>query len=103
MFRPYEQADGTTTRQYGGSGLGLAISQNLARLPGGEITVESALGVGSSFMLHLPLPVAEAEQAAAPDVAAAGQRLAGLRVLAAEDVEVNRLVLEDLLRHEGAR
>jgi CheY-like chemotaxis protein/HPt (histidine-containing phosphotransfer) domain-containing protein len=103
LFRPFEQADSSTTRKYGGSGLGLAISRDLVRLMGGEISVDSAPGQGSAFTLCLPLPAAEAAlpphaQAAVP----AGPRLAHLRVLAAEDVEVNRLILEDLLVHEGA-
>ena len=103
LFRPFEQADTSTTRRYGGSGLGLAISQNLARDMGGEITVRSAPGVGSSFTLRVPLPQAEPRPAkAGGSRPASGQRLAGIHLLVAEDVEVNRMVLEDLLREEGA-
>jgi PAS domain S-box-containing protein len=104
LFTPFEQADSSTTRKYGGTGLGLAISRNLATLMGGEITVLSVPDKGSSFTLRLPLPAATP---AIPEhhnhVSPAGKRLAGLRVLAAEDVEVNRLILEDLLVHEGAQ
>ncbi|MDP2821918.1 MAG: PAS domain S-box protein, partial [Sulfuritalea sp.] len=102
LFRPFEQADSSTTRKYGGTGLGLAISQNLARLMGGEITVECALGAGCSFTLRLPLPEAQPHLPAhvVDPAAPTERRLAGLRLLAAEDVEVNRLVLEDLLSHE---
>jgi PAS domain S-box-containing protein len=101
LFQPFEQADGSTTREYGGSGLGLAISRNLARLMDGDIAVDSAPGAGSSFTLRLPLPEAQADLPShAPT--ALSHRLAGLHLLAAEDVEVNRLILEDLLMHEGA-
>ena len=96
LFKPFEQADSTTTRNYGGTGLGLAISRDLANLMGGEITVESAPGQGSAFTLRLPLPTAQPALPAHTEPAA-GPRLTGIKVLAAEDVEANRLILEDLL------
>ena len=103
IFAPFEQADSSTTRRYGGTGLGLAISRNLAHLMGGEITVTSTPGAGSRFTLHLRLPATEPPLSEpAGEGAPTGRRLAGLRMLAAEDVEINRLILEDLLVHEGA-
>jgi PAS domain S-box-containing protein len=103
LFRPFEQADTSTTRKYGGTGLGLAISYDLAKLMSGSLTATSQLGQGSCFTLRLP--VTECLEPPKLDDEAYQYRqlrLSGLRILAAEDIEVNRLILEDALTQEGA-
>jgi signal transduction histidine kinase len=105
LFAKFEQVDATTTRRFGGTGLGLSISRELARMMGGQISVESELGAGSRFRVDLPLasdPNAagadhhafEADGLGSAPLVDAG---APLRILAAEDNKTNQLVLTTLL------
>ncbi|MDZ8200405.1 ATP-binding protein [Microbacterium sp. SSW1-59] len=122
LFRSFSQVNSSTTRLYGGTGLGLAISKALSDAMGGEITVESEVGVGSEFTLTLPVERAEIpEPPGSADVepgdghraraAETAERASGLRVLLADDNEINRktatLVLQKLghevtVVHDGA-
>jgi two-component system sensor histidine kinase/response regulator len=89
IFEPFHQVDGSSTRQYGGNGIGLALCRQLARRMGGDITVSSTLGEGSTFTLRLPLEIShdtESQSASAQDPKAQLQaRHAGANILIAED------------------
>jgi signal transduction histidine kinase/ActR/RegA family two-component response regulator len=106
LFSRFNQADTTTTRRFGGTGLGLAICRHLGQLMGGDLEAKSAPGEGSTFTLRLPLArVGEARSPAAQDIdprKAAVEDGRRLRILAAEDNAVNRLVLKTLVGQMGS-
>jgi CheY-like chemotaxis protein/anti-sigma regulatory factor (Ser/Thr protein kinase) len=106
LFEPFQQADAGTSRRFGGTGLGLALTRRLARIMGGEVTVESELGQGSVFTLRLPRQarpgfdanVAEVKEAER-DSGAGGKGL----VLVIDDDANARDLLKRVLAKEGFR
>ena len=113
VFESFEQADGSTTREFGGTGLGLAITRRLAGLMGGEAGVDSVVGQGSRFWLTARLrreDAAHASVAAGPALALAPvgqarkaleQQCGGSRVLVAEDNAINQEIAIALLQGAG--
>ncbi|MGE0385614.1 MAG: response regulator [Gammaproteobacteria bacterium] len=96
IFSSFTQVDSSTTRKYGGTGLGLAISRRLVEMMHGRIWVESELGRGSCFNVVVQCGVGDVTRGAV------AQDLRGLRILAVDDIDTNRMVLQQTLSSLGA-
>ncbi|MFZ4164405.1 ATP-binding protein [Brevundimonas sp. NPDC058933] len=104
LFQPFTQVDNSSTRKFGGTGLGLTIARRMAHIMGGDITVTSSLGEGSTFTLSIEGEVVEwahAEEAREIDAAVEGGD--HLDVLVVEDHPVNRMILEAWMGSAGHR
>ena len=104
LFQRFEQADPSIRRRFGGTGLGLAICRSLVEAMGGQIRATSMPGVGSSFVVDLPLwrAAASSSPVGADEEADEEAMLAGVRVLLAEDHPTNQKVVELILDAAGA-
>ncbi|MFI4975682.1 MAG: PAS domain S-box protein [Caulobacterales bacterium] len=96
LFQRFSQVDGSTTREFGGTGLGLAICKNLVEIMGGDIGVQSQVGVGSTFWFTIQAPPAEL---ARPALARAEPNygIRAARILVVDDVAVNRELVRTML------
>ena len=115
IFQAFSQADETTTRKFGGTGLGLSISRRLTEAMGGELSVTSEAGVGSTFTVTIPVNVAELTDLITPDEIhqqaakrastasnAVLTRLPAKHVLVVDDGDANRQLIELVLTRAGA-
>jgi CheY-like chemotaxis protein/anti-sigma regulatory factor (Ser/Thr protein kinase) len=104
LFEAFSQADAATTRKYGGTGLGLALSRRLCRMMGGDVTVQSEAGRGSTFTIRLPAEVAEPIEGPAAPAAPAERAPAGIgTVLVIDDEAAVRDLMQRFLAREGFR
>jgi signal transduction histidine kinase len=109
LFKEFQQADNSTSRNYGGTGLGLAISKRIVDLMGGRIWVESEEGAGSTFAFTVTLEKSLAQEAAPtgkteePEPAEADTDFSGHTLMLAEDVEINREIVISLLEPTNIR
>ncbi|MCC6921344.1 MAG: response regulator [Alphaproteobacteria bacterium] len=101
LFAPFTQADASISRRFGGTGLGLSISRRLARMMGGDVTVTSRPGEGSTFTLTIRAEPAASGPAARAAAHAAPGKPGALRVLVVDDVPLNRKVARLFLESAG--
>lgn len=101
LFENFNQVDNSSTRKFGGTGLGLAISRQLARAMGGDVTVESELGRGSTFTLTFQAPQTDAEPVRNVKPESQRAEFKGVRLLLVDDNPINRKVAQMFLRPFG--
>lgn len=115
IFRPFEQEDASTAHNYGGSGLGMAIADSLIKLMNGKILIESEEGKGSEFSVYLSLPIAQDMEQSYPGEESISRKqnrekqkaikeftLEGLKILMAEDNDINAEIAAEILEMQGA-
>src|SRR5829696_9097078 len=101
LFQEFSQADASTTRDYGGTGLGLALSRRLCRMMGGDITVESEIGEGSTFTIRLPAEVHDKPVQTSVSQPQAQEAEGANTVLVIDDEATVRDLLERFLSKQG--
>ena len=99
LFKPFTQADSSTTRKYGGTGLGLSICKSFVELMGGEIKFESELGKGSNFYFTLPFEIAKEQIIENKNIEQRPHTTK--KVLVVEDNLINQEIAKIILEEEG--
>ena len=107
VFAPFSQADSTVSRRFGGTGLGLSVSNQMVKGMGGELNVNSKLGMGSVFYFELSMPTQElhGEEPVRESIAEPVKKAAsgGLRILIAEDESMLRTLFEKIFTNFGCQ
>lgn len=99
IFRPFEQAESSTTRRFGGTGLGLAIVKQIAELMEGTVSVNSKVDIGTSFQVNLKIDVCEPELVEGNH--SRHLSYSGLKVLIVEDNRTNTMIIETFMKNKG--
>jgi len=110
VFEPFTQADNSTTRKYGGTGLGLTITKNFVELMGGDLKVESVIGIGSKFHFDVTFPTCDESTKTESFGDGTGGGAADMEkpyfnaeILVCEDNEMNQMVITDHLARVGIK
>ncbi|WP_435440690.1 ATP-binding protein [Vibrio gallaecicus] len=99
IFKPFEQAESSTTRRYGGTGLGLAIVKKITQLMEGDITVTSEQGIGTSFDVRLKIQ--PCKPGSVENLIHRNLNFSGMKVLIVEDNRTNTIIIETFMKNKG--
>ena len=99
LFQPFQQAESSTSREYGGTGLGLSISKNIIEMMGGKIWIESDLGKGAAFIFTLEIKRSSktTKKESVENNSGEDIKFTGQNILLVEDMEINREIVQALL------
>lgn len=102
IFERFTQADSSTTRKYGGTGLGMSITTSLIKMMGGEIDIQSSLGLGTTVTVTLPLPRVNVTADKAAQKSFSAPNLQGKKILVAEDNSINQVLIKAMMAKTNA-